>query len=133
MRSPLRNGSVLHVGDHLFKTVVYVQRVTHSECSSAQLWDIYIKVLGLEAQKRPELLENLHNIFAMVPYFKVPVSTGLSDAQQVRCVWPALELSTLRGSLTFKLAVFVISIVIDCDRGHCYEHLKKKKSNSNEN
>ena len=41
--------------------------------------------------------------------------------------------SELRGSLTFKLAVLVISIVIDCDRGHCYEHLKKKKSNSNEN
>ena len=40
--------------------------------------------------------------------------------------------SVLRGSLTFKLAVLVISIVIDCDRGHCYEHLKKK-SNSNEN
>ena len=34
----------------------------------------------------------------------------------------------LRGSLTFKLAVLVISIVIDCDRGHCYEHLKKKKN-----
>ena len=39
----------------------------------------------------------------------------------------------LRGSLTFKLEVLVISIVIDCDRGHCYEHFKKKKSNSNEN
>ena len=34
--------------------------------------------------------------------------------------------------MTFKLAVLVISIVIDCDRGHCYEHLKKK-SNSDEN
>ena len=32
----------------------------------------------------------------------------------------------LRGSLYFKLAVLVISIVIDCDRGHCYELLKKK-------
>ena len=30
-----------------------------------------------------------------------------------------------------KLAVLVISIVIDCDRGHCDEHLKKK-SNSDE-
>ena len=27
----------------------------------------------------------------------------------------------------------VISIVIDSDRGHCYEHLKKKKSIYNEN
>ena len=33
----------------------------------------------------------------------------------------------IRGSLTFKLAVLVISIVIDCDRGHCYEHLKKNR------
>ena len=44
-----------------------------------------------------------------------------------------LVICTLRGSLTFKLAVLVISIVIDCDRGHCYEYFKKKKSNSNEN
>ena len=26
----------------------------------------------------------------------------------------------------FKLTVLVISIVIDCDRGHCYEHFQKK-------
>ena len=38
----------------------------------------------------------------------------------------------LRGSLTFKLAVLVVSIVIHCDRGDCYEHFKKK-SNSDEN
>ena len=34
-----------------------------------------------------------------------------------------------RGSLTFKLAVLEISIVIDSDRGHCYEHLKKNDEN----
>ena len=38
----------------------------------------------------------------------------------------------LKELKTFKLAFLVISIVIDCDWGHCYEHLKKK-SNSDEN
>ena len=32
----------------------------------------------------------------------------------------------LRGSLTFNKQFLVISIIIDCDRGHCYEHFKKK-------
>ena len=32
----------------------------------------------------------------------------------------------LRGSLTLNEQLLVISIVIDSDRGHCYEHLKKK-------
>ena len=31
-----------------------------------------------------------------------------------------------RGSLTHKYVFFYFSIVIDSDRGHCYEHLKKK-------
>ena len=30
-------------------------------------------------------------------------------------------------------SILVISIVIDSDRGHCYEHLKKKKSIYDEN
>ena len=43
-----------------------------------------------------------------------------------------IVIESLRGSKTFKLAFLVISIVIDCDRGHCYEHFKKK-SNSDKN
>ena len=31
------------------------------------------------------------------------------------------------GPLTFNQQFLVISIVIDTDRGHCYEHLKKIK------
>ena len=33
----------------------------------------------------------------------------------------------LRGSLTSELAFLVLSIVIDSDRGHCYEHFKKNQ------
>ena len=40
--------------------------------------------------------------------------------------WLVRLLNLKGGSLTFKLAVLVISIFIDCDRGHCYEHFKKK-------
>ena len=29
--------------------------------------------------------------------------------------------------MTIKLAVLVMLIVIDTDRGHCYKHVKKKK------
>ena len=33
----------------------------------------------------------------------------------------------IKGIVDFKLGVLVISIVIDSDREHCYEHLKKIK------
>ena len=38
------------------------------------------------------------------------------------------------GDRTAVISSFlVISIVIDCDRGHCYKHLEEKKSNCDEN
>ena len=33
---------------------------------------------------------------------------------------------SLKGSLSFNWQFLVISIVIDCDGKHCYEHLEKK-------
>ena len=41
------------------------------------------------------------------------------------------EWGNIKGIVDFRLAVLIISIVIDSDRGHCYEYLKKKNYDEN--